>query len=86
MLKTKTLKLGEIGRKELVEYFLKIGGITEDEKVYKGPYWEVTVGPQTWTKFSSLSIRQILITISVEDKMFDDFIAAFNLNFLRCGG
>lgn len=86
MLKTKTLKLGEIGRKELVEYFLKIGGITEDEKVFIGPYWEVTVGPQTWTKFSSLTIRHILITISVEDKMYDDFIAAFNLNFLRCGG
>jgi len=39
MLKTQTLKMGEINRKELVE----------------------------------------------EDK-FDDFIAAFHLNFLRCGG
>lgn len=86
MLKTETLKLGEIGRKELVDYFLKVGGITEDDEVIKGTYWEVTVGSQTWTKFGSLRIRHILITISVEDKMYDDFIAAFRLNFLRCGG
>lgn len=86
MLKTKTLRIGEITRKELVDYFLKIGGKTEDEETFKGPYWEVIVGFQEWTKFGSLNIKHILITFNIDENKLDDFIAAFNLNFLRCGG
>jgi len=86
MLKTKTIKMGEINRKELVEYFLKFGGTTEDEETFKGPYWEVIVGPRTWTTFNVLKIRHVLITFNIQEDKFDDFIAAFHLNFLRCGG
>ena len=78
--------MGEINRKELVEYFLKFGGTTEDEKTFKGPYWEVIVGPQTWTTFNVLKIRHVLITFNIQEDKFDDFIDAFHLNFLRCGG
>lgn len=86
MIKTKTLEIGEIDRKELVEYFLKIGGVTEDEETFKGPYWEAIVGPQTWTRFGVLNIQHVLLTLNIKEDKFDDFIAAFRLNFLRCGG
>lgn len=86
MTKTKILEVGEINRKDFVEYFLKIGGVTEDKETFKGPYWEAIVGPQTWTKLGVLNIQRILITFNIEEDKFDDFIAAFRLNFLRCGG
>lgn len=86
MVRTKTLKMGEINRKDIVEYFLKIGGTTEDEETFKGHFWEVTVGPQTSMKFNVLNIRNILVTFKIEEKEFDDFISAFNLSFLRGGG
>lgn len=86
MLKTQTFKMGEINRNELVEYFFKIGGATEDEETFKGPYWEVIVGPLIWTEYKMLKIRHVSITFNIEEDKFDDFIAAFHLNFLRCGG
>ncbi|MEL7647653.1 MAG: hypothetical protein AAGU76_06140 [Sedimentibacter sp.] len=85
-IKNVQMKMGEINRSELVEYFLKIGGETEDEETFKGPHWEVTVGPQILTRFGALNIRHVLISIKAEDNAFDDFMERFNLNFLRCGG
>lgn len=86
MSKTKALKMGEIDRKELVKYFIEIGDITEDLEIFKGPYWEVIVGPQTWAKLGALNIQNVLITFNIKEDKFDDFIDAFRLNFLRCGG
>ena len=86
MIKTEILNMGEINPKELVEYFLKIGGKSSDNKMFKGPFWEVVVGPETWTKYSSITIQHVLITFKIEEDKFDDFMAAFRLNFLRCGG
>lgn len=85
-IKTVQIKIGEINRSELVQYFLKIGGETEDEETIKGPHWEVTVGPQILTRFGALNIRHVLITFKVEDNAFDDFMERFSLNFIRCGG
>ncbi|MFA9423005.1 MAG: hypothetical protein ACERLG_05480 [Sedimentibacter sp.] len=86
MIKTTIQNMGEINPKDLAEYFLKIGGKTEDEKTFKGPYWEIIIGPETWTKYSSLKIQHILITFNIEEDKFESFMDAFNLNFLRCGG
>ncbi len=46
----------------------------------------MTVGPYTMTELKALKIKNVLVSISVEDEKFDDFMAAFQLNFLRCGG
>lgn len=86
MAKTKTLKMGEINRTEFVKYFREIGGSTEDEEIFKGPYWEVIVGPQTWTRLGALNILNVLITFNINEDKFDDFVDAFQLIFLRCGG
>lgn len=85
-IKTISIKFGGIRRNEFIEYFLKIGGTLEDDEKIKGPFWEATVGPHTSAKFKSLSIQNVLVSIAVEDDKFDNFIAAFQLNFLRCGG
>lgn len=86
MLKTKTLEMGGIYRKDFVKYFLAIGGKTEDQETFKGSYWEVLVGSETWTMHGSLRIQHIVITINVEEEKFDEFIAKFNLTFIRAGG
>lgn len=86
MLKTKTLEMGGIYREDFVKYFLEIGGKTEDEKTFTGPYWEVIVGPQTWAKLGALNIQHASITFNIEEDRFDEFIAEFRLSFLRCGG
>ncbi|MDV3428975.1 MAG: hypothetical protein LIR50_18445 [Bacillota bacterium] len=86
MIKTKTLEMGGIYRKDFIEYFLKIGGRTEDQVTFKGSYWEVLVGLQTWRMLGSLNIHHVLITFNVEEDKFDEFLAQFRLNFLRAGG
>lgn len=86
MLKSKTLQMGGFYRESFVEYFLKIGGITENHKTFKGPYWEALVGPQFWRKLGSLNIQHVIITIKAEDDKFDEFLAEFRLNFLKAGG
>lgn len=85
-IKTISIKFGGIRRNEFIEYFLKNGGTLEDDEKIKGPFWVATVGPNTPAKFKSLRIQNVLVSIAVEDDKFDDFIAAFQLNFLRCGG
>jgi hypothetical protein len=86
MLKNKTLEMGGIYRKDFVKYFLAIGGKTEDQETFKGSYWEVLVGSETLTMHGSLRIQHIVITINVEEEKFDEFIAKFNLTFIRAGG
>jgi hypothetical protein len=86
MLKTKTLEMGGIFREDFVEYFLKIGGKTEDRETFKGYYWKVLVGSETWRTLGSLRICHVLITFKVEEDKLDDFLAEFRLNFLRAGG
>jgi hypothetical protein len=85
-IKTLSIKFGGINRNEFIEYFLKIGGTSENDEKIKGSFWEANVGPHTPAKFKSLKIQNVLVTITAEDDKFDDFIAAFQLNFLRCGG
>lgn len=86
MLKTKTLEMGGIYREDFIKYFLKIGGKTEDQETFKGSYWEVLVGSETWRMLGSLRIHHVLITFNVEEDKFDEFIAEFRFNFLRAGG
>lgn len=86
MIVTKTLEMGGIYRKDFIEYFLKIGGKTEDQETIKGYCWEVLVGPETCRMLGSIRIPQVLITFNVEEDKFDDFLAKFRLNFLRGGG
>jgi hypothetical protein len=86
MLKNKTLEMGGIYRKDFVKYFLAIGGKTEDQETFKGSYWEVLVGSETWTMHGSLRIQHVVITINVEEDKFDEFIAKFYLTFLKAGG
>lgn len=86
MIKTKTLEMGGIFREELVAYFLKIGGRTEDRETFKGNNWEVQVGPEIWRKRGSLSLNHVSVTINVEEDNFDEFLAKFHLNFLKAGG
>lgn len=86
MLKSKTLDMGGINRTDFISYFLKIGGQTEDQETYKGVYWEVVVGQENPAKLGPFSINRVLITFHVEENMFDEFMARFNMNFLRAGG
>ncbi len=86
MLKTKTLEMGGIFRKDFVEYFRKIGGKTEDKETFKGCYWEVLVGPEEWSALGSIRIPHVFITLNVEEDRFDEFLAGFRLNFLKAGG
>ena len=86
MLKTKTLLMGGIYRESFIEYFLKIGGKAEGKEIFKGDYWKVKVGSETWEKIGSLRINHVLITFYVEEDKFDEFLAEFRLNFLRAGG
>lgn len=85
-IKTKTLTFGEINRNEFVEYFLKIGGRTNNDEIYIGPYWEVMISPQTLVKYKSIAIKRVVITFNIFEDRFDEFMDAFNLAFLRCGG
>jgi len=86
MLKTISFEMGGIYRKDFVKYFLKIGGKTKDQETFKGTYWEVIVGLETWAILGSLIIQHVLITCNVEEDRFDEFITAFRLNFLKAGG
>jgi len=86
MLKTKTVEMGGIYREEFVRYFLKIGGKMENQEIFKGPYWNISVGPEIWRMLGSLRIHHVLITFNVEEDKFDQFLAEFRLNFLRAGG
>lgn len=86
MLKSKTLDMGGINRTDFTSYFLKIGGKTEDQATFKGSYWEVVVGPEKPAKLGRFNINRVLITFHVEEDTFDDFMAKFNINFLRAGG
>jgi len=86
MLKTKTLEMGGIYRRDFIKYFSEIGGKTEDQETFKGYYWEVMIGPQTWRMLGSLNIHHVLITFNVEEDKFNEFLAKFRLNFLRAGG
>lgn len=86
MLKTETLEMGGIYREDFIKYFLKIGGTMDDEETFKGPYWKVQVGSETWKMLGSLRIHHVLITFNVEEDKFDEFLAKFRLNFLRAGG
>lgn len=86
MIKTKTLEMGGIYREAFIEYFLEIGGKTEDQETMQGYYWGVLVGPETWKMLGSIRIPQVLITFNVEEDKFDDFLAKFRSNFLRGGG
>ncbi|WPC39518.1 hypothetical protein [Clostridium sp. JS66] len=86
MLKNKNLQMGGIYREDFIKYFLEIGGMRESEQIFKGEYWKVDVGSQTWKKLGALKIQHVLIKLSVEEDKFDDFLAEFRLNFLRAGG
>jgi len=86
MVKSKTLETNGIYRKDFVEYFLKIGGKTEDQKTFKGSYWEALVGPESQKMLGSLKIHQVLITLNIEEDRFDEFLAKFHKSFLRAGG
>lgn len=85
-IKTLSVKFGGINRNEFIDYFLKVGGALEDDEKIKGPFWEATVGPHTMSEYKALKIQNVLVSIAVEEDKFDGFIAAFQLNFLRCGG
>lgn len=86
MLKTKTLEMGGIYRKDFVEYFLRIGGATEDQVTFTGDYWEVFVGEEIWRMLGSLRIHHVLITFNVDEDKFDEFLGKFRFNFIRAGG
>ncbi|MBP1762097.1 MAG: hypothetical protein H6Q64_1639 [Firmicutes bacterium] len=86
MIKSKTLEMNGIYRKDFIEYFLKIGGKTEDQKTFKGCNWEALVGPESKKILGSFKIHQVLITLNVEEDKFDEFLAKFYKNFLRAGG
>lgn len=86
MIVTKTLEMGGIYREDFIKYFLSIGGKTENQEVFKGPYWEVEVGYEVWSMMGSLKLHHTLITFHVEEDKFEEFISKFRLNFLRCGG
>jgi hypothetical protein len=86
MMKSKTLETNGIYRKDLVAYFLEIGGQTQDQITFKGSYWEALVNPETMKSRGSFKIHQVLITIHVEEDRFDEFLAQFYKAFLRAGG
>ena len=86
MIKTQTLEMRGIYRRDFIKYFLKIGNKSIEDKVFKGDYWEVSLSEQTWINVGSLKIQRTFITFNVEEKYFDEFLATFRINFLRCGG
>lgn len=86
MKKTITLEMGGIFRKYLVEYFLAIGGKTEDQEMYAGDYWNVQIGPEVWRSLGSIHLNHVSVTINVEEDKFDEFLAKFRLRFLQAGG
>lgn len=85
-MKSITLQMGGISRKYFVKYFLRIGGITEDLATFAGDRWQVQVGPEEWKGLGSIKLNYVFITFNVDEDRFDEFLAAFRLNFLKAGG
>ena len=86
MLKTITLEMGGIHRREFVEYFHKIANEAQDQETFKGYGWEVQVGRETWSSLGILRICHVLITFHIEEDLFDTFLTQFQLHFTRGGG
>lgn len=86
LLKTKTLEMGGIHRREFVEYFLQLADEAQEQETFKGCGWEVQVGQETWSSLGIYKICHVRITFQVEEELFDQVLSQFQLRFLRAGG
>lgn len=83
--KENTLEMRGMLREELVNYFIEIGGMLDDNGTYRGDKWEVFVDKQVSCCMGSLSLPSTKVTFNVEEDIYDEMLSKFRLKFLRGG-
>jgi len=73
-------------RESLLEYFAEIGWSSDGNGEFTGHGWEVLIGSEECCSLGSISIPSIKVIFYVEEELWRDISAAFNIRFLKAGG
>lgn len=82
----KVLEKRGIPRKELVDYFISIGGQYIGEGIYIGDKWQVKIGKESFCYMGSMKIKSTELIFYVEEEIIDEILYKFRLKFLSVGG
>ena len=73
-------------RQEFVDYFLSQGGEDQGDGKFKGPFWDVKIGPQESIGLGAVELPSVKLSFSVEEDKWESFLSTFWMKFLRGGG
>ncbi len=82
----KTMEMRGMKRKEIVDYFISIGGNDTMQGSLIGRGWEVEIGQEKAAKLGSFEIPSTNVKFQCEEELFENMIYAFRLRFLKAGG
>lgn len=69
----------------LKEYLQEMGGSLVEENLIRGDGWSVTLERMEPFRLGSLEVGQTRLTMELEDRAAEDFLAQFALKTLRAG-
>jgi hypothetical protein len=69
----------------LKEYLQELGGSLVDENLIRGDGWSVSLERMEPFRLGSLEVGQTRLTMELEDRVAEDFLAQFSLKTLRAG-
>ena len=86
MKKKEVLEMRGMKRKEIIDYFLSIEGITHNDSTFYGENYKIIVDDESNAVIGSLSIPSTIVTFIGREECLEKVIYRFRLKFLKAGG
>lgn len=80
------LEMRGMRRKEIINYFILLGGKHEADGKFTGPDWEVGIGEERLVALGSLEIPSTTVIFRCREDLLEKMVSAFRLKFLTAGG
>ncbi|AFQ42266.1 hypothetical protein [Desulfosporosinus meridiei] len=81
-----TLEMRGMPRRDLLEYFVSIGGKSDERGTLIGPNWQVDLSDTWLCQLGSIQVPATRVTFKVMEKDWTGILKAFRLRFLSAGG
>jgi len=85
-IKTYSLEMRGMPHRDLIEYFLSIGGKQVRQGTYLGPNWEVELSDEWTCTLVSIQVTATQVKFRVKEEDWPEIVKAFRLRFLSAGG
>jgi len=86
MTREEVLEMRGMRRKEILDYFTRIGGQDSGCGKFSGQNWEVEVSEENFIMFGSIKIPSTVVLFRGDDQTIEELITSFRFKFLSAGG